>query len=111
MSQKISLVAQARQELKLAVDAPSGRSAKTVYGGHERSLRQTVIALRAGRDLEEHNNPGEATVHVISGHIRLRAGDVVWEGLPGDLLIVPPERHAVEAVDDSTFLLTVVKRV
>ena len=111
MSQKISLVAQARQELKLAADAPSGRSAKTVYGGHEKSLRQTVIALLAGRDLEEHNNPGEATVHVISGHIRLRSGDVVWEGLPGDLLIVPDGRHAVEAVDDSAFVLTVVKAV
>lgn len=111
MSQKISLIAQARQELKLAADAPSGRSAKTVFGGHERTLRQTVIALSAGRALEEHNNPGEATVQVISGHIRLRAGDVVWEGLPGDLLIVPAERHAVEAVDDSAFVLTVVKHV
>lgn len=109
MSQKISLIAQARRELKLAADAASGRSAKTVYGGHERALRQTVVGLIAGRRMEEHNNPGEATMHVIQGHLRLHSGDTVWEGLPGDFLIVPQARHWVEAVDDSAFVLTVVK--
>lgn len=109
MSQKISLIAQARQELTQAAGAASGRSAKTVYGGHEHALRQTVIALLAEQRLEEHNNPGEATVQVISGHIRLIAGDTVWEGLPGDHLIVPQARHSVEAVEDSAILLTVVK--
>ena len=40
-----------------------GRSAKTVYGGREHLLRQTVIALKAGEKLAEHGNPGEATVY------------------------------------------------
>ncbi|UUT34403.1 cupin domain-containing protein [Microbacterium elymi] len=111
MSQKISLIAQARQQLSLAAHAPSGRSAKTIFGGHERMLRQTVIALCARRELEEHNNPGEATLHVIQGHIRLIAGSTVWEGLPGDFLIVPTARHSVQAVEDSAFVLTVVKTV
>ena len=76
--QKLSLVAQTRQQLETARTASSGRSAKTVYGGHERILRQTVIALASGQQLSEHENPGEATVHVLHGRVRLAAGDVSW---------------------------------
>ena len=47
--EKSSLTALARQQLELAQRASSGRSAHTVYGGHEHVLRQTVIALAAGR--------------------------------------------------------------
>jgi len=110
--QKSSLTALARQQLKTATEASSGRSADTVYGGHERVLRQTVIALASGKRLEEHDSPGEATVHVLVGRIRLSSGEDSWEGSPGDLLIVPPapHRHAVEALEDASFLLTVAKR-
>lgn len=108
--EKTSLTALARQQIELASNASSGRSAKTVYGGHEHSLRQTMIALSSGQRLEEHDNPGEATVHVLHGHIRLGSADTSWDGLPGDLLVVPRARHWVEAVDDSAFMLTVAKR-
>lgn len=47
--QKESLAALARHHLEQAQAAPSGRSAHTVYGGHEHVLRQTLIALRAGQ--------------------------------------------------------------
>jgi quercetin dioxygenase-like cupin family protein len=108
--QKSSLTALARRQLVLAHDASSGRSARTVYGGHEHRLRQTVVALAQGRRLDEHRSPGEATVHVLHGRVRLVAGDVVWEGAPGDLLIVPDSRHALEAVEDAVVLLTVSTR-
>jgi quercetin dioxygenase-like cupin family protein len=107
--QKMSLTALVRQQLELAHGASSGRSSSTVYGGHERQLRQTVIALTAGQALSEHENPGEATVHVLHGRVRLAAGDTSWDGTTGDLLIVPDARHTLEALENAAVLLTVAK--
>lgn len=107
--EKISLTAAVRTHLASATEASSGRSAHTVYGGHEHSLRQTLIALAAGRRLDEHENPGEATIHVLHGRVRLSAGETSWEGSPGDLLVIPQARHDLEALEDSAFLLTVAK--
>ena len=107
--QKTSLTALARTELEVASRAASGRGSKTVYGGHEHRLRQTLIALRAGRSLGDHENPGEATLQVLTGRIVLRAGDDSWSGWNGDLIVMPPGVHSVEAVEDSVVLLTVVK--
>jgi quercetin dioxygenase-like cupin family protein len=107
--QKFSLEAIAREQAKRAAAASSGRSAETVYGGHEHLLRQTVLALTAGSSLSEHENPGESTVQVLSGRVKLTAGDVTWEGRTGDLLVVPDSRHALAAMEDSAVLLTVCK--
>ena len=106
---KTSLVAVARHQLEHARGASSGRSATSVYGGHERVLRQTVIALRAGERMEEHENPGESTIYVMQGRVTLIAGGVEWCGIAGDLLVMPEVRHAVAADDDSVLLLTVAK--
>ena len=104
-----ALAALAPSWLETVRRASSGRSAHTLFGGHEHVMRQTVIALRAGSGLNEHNNPGEATVHVLHGRVLLSAGELQWNGSPGDLLIVPQARHGLEAVEDSVVLLSVAK--
>jgi quercetin dioxygenase-like cupin family protein len=110
MMQKLSLEALAREQLEAARRASAGRAADTVVGGHEHVMRQTVIALLGGRLLAEHVNRGEATVHVLHGRVRLVAGGEAWEGRRGDLLIVPPAPHSLEALEDSVVLLTVAKK-
>ncbi len=107
---KLSLDALAREQVKRAHSGTSGRSAETIYGGHEKSLRQTVIALTAGAILAEHENPGEATIVVLDGRVRLATDEASWDGRSGDFLIIPPARHTVEALTDAAILLTVATR-
>jgi quercetin dioxygenase-like cupin family protein len=68
-----------------------------------------VLALTAGSSLDEHESPGEATVQVLQGRIRLTAGEVAREGRRSDLLVVPEVRHALQALEDSAVPLTVSK--
>ena len=107
--EKISLDALARQLIESAATAGGHHTAETVYGGQEKVLRQTVIGMKADSLLSEHENPGQATVLVLHGRVRLLAADQSWEGGRGDLLIVPDARHSLEALDDSAVLLTVAK--
>ena len=108
--QKLSLDALARELLERAAGAAGGRAAQTVIGGHEKVLRQTVIAMVKDAAMTEHVNPGEASVHVLHGRIALTANDQTWEGRDGDLIIVPDAPHRLHALQDSSVLLTVAKR-
>jgi quercetin dioxygenase-like cupin family protein len=109
--QKLSLEATARELLEKARSGSGGRAATTVIGGHEKVLRQTVIAMVGGASLAEHESPGEASVHVLSGRVRLSAGQHSWDGRHGDLLTVPDAPHSLEALEDSAVLLTVAKQL
>jgi quercetin dioxygenase-like cupin family protein len=106
--QKMSLEAIGREQLEEARRG-SGRAATTVFGGHEQVLRQTVIGLTAGSQMGEHESPGAATLHVLSGRVRLTAGSDNWEGRSGDLIVIPAVRHSLDALEDSVVLLTVAK--
>ena len=102
-----SLTALAEEHLAIARAHSAGRSAHTVYGEQGRSLRQTLIALVAGRRLGEHESPGEATLQVLRGSVRLHAGGDAWNGSAGDHVVIPPVRHDLEALEDAVVLLTV----
>ena len=55
----------------------------------------TLMALMAGTEMAEHNSPGQATLQVLRGRVRVSTAEDSWEGGPGDLLVIPPERHGL----------------
>jgi len=107
----LSLTALADEQVAAARASAAGRSAHTIHGGQTHALRQTVLALLAGRALGEHESPGEATLQVLAGRVRLSAGDNSWEAATGDYLVIPGARHDLAAIDDCAVLLTVVTAV
>lgn len=93
--------------LAKALTSSAGRGAEQVV--HDGPLRQTVMALRAGTELAEHDAPPAATLQLLRGRVRvLKRGQLAEELTPGELLSLTGSRHTVEAVEDSVFLLTTV---
>ena len=105
-----SLTELVQRQLAGAREASSGRASVTVFGGREHDLRQTVVALAEGRSLGEHESPGDASLQVLHGTVRLTAGEEVWEGSAGDSVGIPPHRHDLHADTDAVVLLTVATR-
>lgn len=98
----------AADQLGKAVSADSGRSSATVYSRPGARLRQTLMALAAGRRLGEHKSPGDASLLCLQGRVVVHAGDTAEAELgPGDLVALPPQRHDVEALEPSVLLLSV----
>lgn len=90
-----------------AAGARSGRAGHTIYGDRHHHLRQTVIGLRAGEGLSDHESPGEATLHVLVGHVQLTDDAGTIDCGAGELVAIPPRRHRLDAVSDAVVLLTV----
>lgn len=107
----VSLTTLADRHLVLAREAGSGRSAQGLSGGRDQLMRQTLIALAAGRELGEHESPGEAILQVLMGRVRLSTstGDSA-EAQAGSQIAIPPLRHDLAALEDAVVLLTVVSR-
>ena len=97
----------AEDHLGLARQAEHGRSAHLFL--HDGPLRQSVIALTAGAELEEHNAPPAASLQVLRGLVRV-AAKAGWEMEleAGQLAGIPQARHSVRALADSVLLLTSV---
>ena len=82
------------------------RAARTLTGGSGHALRQTAIAQLEGSSLSDHENPGEATLQVLLGRVRLTwSGGSVDLG-PGGHVVIPQERHGLLALTDAVVLLT-----
>ncbi len=83
----------------------AARAARTVVTRH--GLRATLIALRSGHQLAQHDSPGAATVLVLEGTVLLRAANREWRLSATDIMAVPPQRHSLLAETDAVVLLTV----
>ena len=83
------------QAMNQARTAENGRHAELLVS--DGPLRQTVIALRRGVRLPEHNSPPAASMQVVRGSVRV-TGQEEAELRAGDL----------EALEDCAFLLTTV---
>lgn len=100
------LKAMARQLMDEDAFAESGRNALTLVRGDEMTVVLTVI--RAGTALHEHRAPGPATVILLSGNIRMLGGDEKMPLEPGSAVSFTADvLHAVEAVEDSAFLIVI----
>lgn len=106
----VSLKALGDEQLEAAKAARAGRSAHTIYGGSDRTLRQTVLALTEGNRLDDHKSPGEATLLVARGRVQIGTATTKVEGAEGDYLVIPDEVHNLVALEDSVVLLSVVAR-
>ena len=95
--------------LSRAAEASSGRATHAFHAAPRGVLSQVVLALMAGQHLSEHENPGEAFLHVLRGRVRLTAGDDSWEMSAGELIAIPQHRHALEALEDSVVVLTMAR--
>ncbi|MFF5715562.1 cupin [Streptomyces buecherae] len=101
------LTALARDHLDRARMESHGRSAHLFL--HDGPLRQSLIALVTGTELDEHNAPPAASLQVLHGHVRLtgsESGDC--DLIAGQLQAIPHERNSLLAVEDSVVLLTAV---
>lgn len=79
---------------------------RAVPGG---KLTQVLLALKEGKGLSDHENPGEALLHVLKGTVHVTVGDDYVEVKENEHAVVPQDRHGVLAKEDSVALLTVVR--
>ncbi|MFD8484040.1 cupin [Kitasatospora sp. NPDC059673] len=103
---RIDLNALAEEHATKAAANPHGRSAHLLL--HDGVLRQTVIALRAGASLDEHNAPVAASLQVLRGRVALTVAGRQQDASAGELHSVPQERHGLLAHTDAVVLLTAV---
>lgn len=102
----VSLAGAADAALEEARSSKHGKGTRVLWTGPHQRL--VVIGLTAGSALAEHASPPAASLHVLAGTVRLHAGDgAEWHVSGGEIVAIPPERHAVDAVTDCAFLLTV----
>ena len=86
-----------------------GHTARTFV--REPAMRVVLIAMRAGAKIAEHHAQETASIHALTGHIRLRLPQRTVDLPAGHVLVLPPQLpHDVEAVDDATFLITLAHR-
>ncbi len=82
-----------------------GRTSKTLVKHPD--LRIVLTALKAGQHIQEHKAAGRISVQTVTGHIRMHLPDRTVDLPAGRMLVLDREMpHDVEALEESSFLLT-----
>lgn len=67
------------------------------------------MVMQAGKEISEHEAPGEIVVQCLEGKIALTAVGRTRELEAGQLLYLAPEEpHSVRCIEDASFLLTIL---
>jgi quercetin dioxygenase-like cupin family protein len=101
--------AQAGQVISIAADESGAESAGTrtlLKTAHVEVIR---LVLPQGKTIPAHRAPGEIIVHGLTGRVRFEALGRSLDIEKGQLFYLPAgESHAVTAVEDCSFLLTIL---
>jgi len=83
----------------------AGHNARTLIRYND--FRVVLTALQASTRFPEHKTEGGISVHVLSGHIQVRASGRTFSLRPGGLLALDQRvPHEIEALEENAFLLT-----
>ena len=84
----------------------TGHNARTLIKHDD--FRVVLTALQANVRVPEHRAAGRISIHVLSGHIQLKASGRTFSLHPGSLLALDHGMpHDIEALEESAFLLTI----
>ena len=84
----------------------TGQNARTLIKYD--NFRVVLIALAAEARMPEHKADGRISIHVLSGHIQLRAAGRTFSLRSGGLLALDRGvSHDVQALEESALLLTI----
>jgi len=82
-----------------------GHTARTLI--REPALRIVLVVMKAGARIAEHRAQEITSIQTVSGQVRVALLERSLELAAGGVLVVAPDlRHQVEAVADSSLLLT-----
>ena len=85
--------------------ANDGHTARTLLRAHD--LRVVLIVMRMGASIDEHHTDHTGVIHVLSGHVQIRVSNRAVPVTTGAMFALEPRVvHAVDAIVDSAFLLT-----
>ena len=96
-------------DLNSEVEVPlNGTLSRVLH--HDDRLRLVVFAFDAGQELTEHRSGSAAVVQVVSGRLRFLASGEDHEMGPETWLYMSPgEEHALEALEPTVMLLTLLR--
>lgn len=84
----------------------SGRRAETLIKTDR--MRVVLVTMRQGIELNEHTAPGPITIQALQGSFIVSVGETERTLAAGDLIAINTRvPHAVRAVEDGAFLLTI----